>query len=93
MSSDISLKTYNAACDYPITTPSGKIVEPPAGRCWSLSAKAFAFHFLSPSLQLYPNIFLMLLQMPLPLMEEQHFLLDDIVPVSYTHLKRFCIGK
>ena len=35
MSSDISVKTYNAACDYPITTPSGKIVEPPAGRCWS----------------------------------------------------------
>lgn len=24
MSSDISVKTYNAACDYPITTPSGK---------------------------------------------------------------------
>lgn len=29
MSSDISVKTYNAACDYPITTPSGKIVETP----------------------------------------------------------------
>ena len=42
MSSDISVKTYNAACDYPITTPSGRVVEPPAGRCWSLSAKAFA---------------------------------------------------
>ena len=41
MSSDISVKTYNAACDYPITTPSGKIVEPPAGRCWSLSKNAF----------------------------------------------------
>ena len=41
MSSDISVKTYNAACDYPITTPSGKIIEPPAGRCWSLSKKAF----------------------------------------------------
>ena len=40
--SDMSVKTYNASCDYPITTPSGKIVEPPAGRCWSLSAKAFA---------------------------------------------------
>ena len=36
MSSDISVKTYNAACDYPITTPSGKIIEPPAGRCWRL---------------------------------------------------------
>lgn len=42
MSSDISVKTYNAENDYPITTPSGRVVEPPAGRCWSLSAKAFA---------------------------------------------------
>ena len=41
MSSDISVKTYNAACDYTITTPSGKIIEPPAGRCWSLSRNAF----------------------------------------------------
>lgn len=41
MSSDISVKTYNAACDYPITTPSGRVVEPPAGRCWRLSPKAF----------------------------------------------------
>ena len=40
--SDMSVKTYNADCDYPITTPSGRVVEPPAGRCWSLSAKAFA---------------------------------------------------
>ena len=42
MSSDISVKTYNAENDYPIKTPSGRVVEPPAGRCWSLSAKAFA---------------------------------------------------
>ena len=41
MSSDISVKTYNAASDYPITTPSGRVVEPPAGRCWSLSKNAF----------------------------------------------------
>ena len=39
--SDMSVKTYTEACDYPITTPSGRIVEPPAGRCWSLSKKAF----------------------------------------------------
>lgn len=31
--SDMSVKTYNAACDYPITTPSGRVIEPPAGRC------------------------------------------------------------
>ena len=39
--SDLSVKTYSAECDYPITTPSGRIVEPPAARCWSLSSKAF----------------------------------------------------
>ncbi len=41
MSSDISVKTYNAECDYPITTPSGRVIEPPAGRCWRLSKNAF----------------------------------------------------
>ena len=41
MSSDISVKTYNKECDYPITSPSGRIIEPPAGRCWSLSRNAF----------------------------------------------------
>lgn len=41
MSSDISVKTYNAECDYPITTPSGRVIEPPAGRCWSLSKMHF----------------------------------------------------
>lgn len=40
--SDMSVKTYSADCDYPITTPSGRVVEPPAGRCWRLSANAFA---------------------------------------------------
>lgn len=39
--SDLSVKTYNAECDYPITTPTGRIIEPPAGRCWRLSKKAF----------------------------------------------------
>ena len=39
--SDMSVKTYNAECDYPITTPSGRIVEPPTARCWSLSKNAF----------------------------------------------------
>ena len=39
--SDMSVKTYNSECDYQITTPSGRIIEPPAGRCWSLSKKAF----------------------------------------------------
>lgn len=41
MSSDISVKTYSAVNDYPITTPSGRVIEPPASRCWSLSKKVF----------------------------------------------------
>ena len=40
-SDNLTVKTYSASCDYPITTPSGRIVEPPAGRCWSLSKNAF----------------------------------------------------
>lgn len=55
MSSDISVKTYNAACDYPITTPSGKVVEPPAGRCWRLSAKAFAERLQDNRIWFGPN--------------------------------------
>jgi len=40
--SDLSVKTYTAANDYPITLPSGRVVEPPAARCWRLSEKAFS---------------------------------------------------
>ncbi len=36
-SGDLSVKTYTASCDYPITTPSGRIVNPPAGYCWRVS--------------------------------------------------------
>ena len=38
---NLSVKTYSPDNDYPITTPSGRVVEPPAGRCWRLSKKAF----------------------------------------------------
>lgn len=41
-SDNLTVKSYSEAYDYPITTPSGRVVEPPAGRCWSLSANAFA---------------------------------------------------
>lgn len=40
--SDMSVKTYNAECDYPITTPTGRVIEPPTGRCWRLSKNAFS---------------------------------------------------
>jgi len=36
-SGDISVKTYSASNDYPIETPSGRIVEPPKSRCWAFS--------------------------------------------------------
>ncbi|MDK4698143.1 site-specific DNA-methyltransferase [Kingella negevensis] len=40
-SSDFSVKTYNSEYDYPITTPSGKIINPAKGRCWQTNKAAF----------------------------------------------------
>jgi len=36
-SSDLSVRTYSEKYDYPITTPSGRVVHPPHGRCWRTS--------------------------------------------------------
>ena len=33
-SSGLDVKTYQKEYDYPITTPSGRVVKPPPGRCW-----------------------------------------------------------
>lgn len=41
-SGDCSVKTYSANNDYPITTPSGRVVNPPAGYCWRFSRNSFA---------------------------------------------------
>lgn len=38
---DLSVKTYTVSCDYPITTPSGRVVTPPESRCWVLSRERF----------------------------------------------------
>lgn len=38
---DMSVRTYNVNTDYPITLPSGRIVNPPAGRCWRTSKGKF----------------------------------------------------
>lgn len=38
---DMTVKSYSSAYDYPITTPSGKIVHPAAGRCWNTSKENF----------------------------------------------------
>ena len=40
-SGDLSVKTYNANTDYPITTPSGREVTPPNGACWRVSRERF----------------------------------------------------
>jgi len=40
-SGDCSVKTYNASTDYPVTTPSGRIINPPAGYCWRYSKETF----------------------------------------------------
>jgi adenine-specific DNA-methyltransferase len=39
--SDLSVKSYSAHTDYPITTPSGRIVNPPTGGCWRVSKEKF----------------------------------------------------
>ena len=36
-SSDLTVKTYSKEYDYPIETPSGRIVYPTKGRCWMTS--------------------------------------------------------
>lgn len=38
---DLSVKTYTPTCDYPITTPSGRIVNPPKSRCWVINKNEF----------------------------------------------------
>ena len=40
-SGDMLVKTYSASCDYPVTTPSGRVINPPEGRCWRFSQEAF----------------------------------------------------
>ena len=40
-SSGLDVKTYSAAYDYPITTPSGRVVTPPGSSCWRLSKERF----------------------------------------------------
>ncbi|MDP2279407.1 MAG: site-specific DNA-methyltransferase [Nitrospirota bacterium] len=41
MSDNPSVKTYAAATDYPITIPSGRVVNPPASRSWRFSKEKF----------------------------------------------------
>ncbi len=38
---NLTVKTYSAANDYPITTPGGRIVTPSHGSCWRVSKSRF----------------------------------------------------
>lgn len=38
---NLTVKTYSAANDYPITTPGGRVVYPAHGSCWRVSRKRF----------------------------------------------------
>lgn len=38
---DLSVKTYSPSCDYPISTPSGRVVYPPKGRSWVCNKEKF----------------------------------------------------
>ena len=40
-SSGLDVKTYQEDYDYPITTPSGRVVNPPGGACWRYSKERF----------------------------------------------------
>lgn len=40
-SDNLSVRTYNANCDYPITTPSGRVINPPPSRCWRTTKEKF----------------------------------------------------
>ncbi|MFM2031380.1 MAG: hypothetical protein RLZZ297_145 [Chloroflexota bacterium] len=39
---DLTVKSYSAQYDYPITTPSGRVVHPSKGTCWRVSREKFA---------------------------------------------------
>ena len=38
---DMTVKSYSSNYDYPITTPSGRVVYPAQGRCWNTSKENF----------------------------------------------------
>lgn len=39
---NLTVKTYSATYDYPITTPGGRVVNPAHGSCWRVSKERFA---------------------------------------------------
>ena len=41
-SDNLSVKTYSAKNNYPITNPAGRVVNPPESRCWAMNKERFA---------------------------------------------------
>ncbi len=41
MSDNLSVKSYNPLTDFAITTPSGRVVNPPSGGCWRVNKETF----------------------------------------------------
>lgn len=41
ISDNLTAKSYSSEYDYPITTPSGRVVNPANGRCWAVSKNKF----------------------------------------------------
>lgn len=41
ISDNLTVKTYSASYDYPITVPSGRVVNPSHGSCWRVSKERF----------------------------------------------------
>lgn len=40
-SDNLNVRTYSASCDYPITTPAGRVVNPPQGRSWMCTLQRY----------------------------------------------------
>ena len=40
-SSDLTVRTYSSNYDYPVKTPSGRVINPAKGRCWSMPIEKF----------------------------------------------------
>ena len=53
--SGLDVKTYSAVYDYPITTPSGRVVAPPGSSCWRLSKERFQEYIADNRIWFGPN--------------------------------------
>ncbi|MDO9585627.1 MAG: site-specific DNA-methyltransferase, partial [Syntrophales bacterium] len=54
-SSGLDVKTYSVDYDYPITTPSGRIVTPPGSSCWRLSKERLQEYISDNRIWFGPN--------------------------------------